>query len=98
VRFVSDGPIGKFNRAQRAFFNYLEVLPGLLGSVFCAGAVFPLPTFALVVGTFIGRLWYTFGYTAAPESRGPGFMISTLLPQIVDGLTLLSGLKLVCGL
>jgi len=95
VRLVRDGPLGRFNRAQRAYFNTLEFLPCLVGHALCSGVVFPFPTFVVVVGFFLSRMLYTHGYTNSKAGRLPGFVLSAdLFVPLLEGLTLLAALLL----
>ena len=87
-----DGDAGRFNRATRAVYNYLEYIPILLSLSVVTGYLFPFPVFLLACAQLVGRVMYSIGYSRSLKSRGPGFLISALSLNILEGLTLLSGL------
>eukprot|EP01065_Artemidia_motanka_P010084 TRINITY_DN15293_c0_g1_i1.p1 TRINITY_DN15293_c0_g1~~TRINITY_DN15293_c0_g1_i1.p1 ORF type:complete len:248 (+),score=75.68 TRINITY_DN15293_c0_g1_i1:477-1220(+) len=94
VRLVNDsGPVGRFNRAQRAVFNYLEVLPYTLLSYLLAGAIFPKAAMIIIAVFSVARLGYAIGYAKEPNARGPGLAIGGLAAWCLDALVLLVALK-----
>lgn len=89
----AEGDVGKFNRSNRAYQNFLEYLPSLLAYGLCAGYVFPKVTFVTTLVGFFARLGYAIGYTEKPVLRMPGFVLSILSMNLLEGLTLFSGVK-----
>jgi len=94
VRLVTDGAVGKFNRAQRGIDNFRELLPGVLANVLLAGFIFTKATFGLVCAVFVGRVLYSAGYIEGNFNRVPGMLIFMLSNMIISGLVFFSIIKL----
>jgi hypothetical protein len=95
VRLIDDNSnLGKFNRAQRAVFNYYEYLPGIFASAYCAGSVFPFPTFVLLCGIAVFRVIFSLGYASTAKGRTVGFVGSMQFQNALDGLHLFGSLKI----
>ena len=91
---LTDEQWFKFNCAQRAHQNYLEVLPILLSWLLISGLKFPLYATGLGITSIIGRQFYAMGYRAnGPKGRSVGAGISAigLLGLLVT--TVATGLK-----
>lgn len=71
-------------RAIRAHLNTLEWLPLFLVSMWLF-ALYWNPAFAAGAGVvwIVGRILYALGYSAAPEKRGPGFLIQALAANVL---------------
>lgn len=68
-----------FERAYRVQMNTLELMVAFLPSLFIAARYWPQSYVAIAgVVYLVGRLIYWRSYTAAPKTRGLGFMLSTL--------------------
>eukprot|EP00667_Euglena_gracilis_P023644 EG_transcript_26794 len=89
VLMAEEGALGCFNRAQRAAQNYVEYLPGMVGSVLLAGFVFPLPVFVCTAVFVVARVLMALQYTQAANGRRLGFGLSTLSSTVIEGLLLL---------
>lgn len=90
IMLETNGPVGRFNRAQRAAGLLMEGLPTHLACSLAAGFVFPLPVLVLSVLFVLAKTWAAAGYTQATSTRrsGPTFLISA----VVEGMTLFAGL------
>jgi len=84
----------KFNCAQRAHQNYLEVLPMILSWLLIGGLKYPLYAVGFGVTTIVGRQFYSMGYrNTGPKGRSLGAGISAigLIGLLVTTIT--TGLK-----
>ncbi|KZT62847.1 membrane-associated proteins in eicosanoid and glutathione metabolism [Calocera cornea HHB12733] len=59
----------KFNCAQRAHANTLEVLPHILTGTLLSGLYYPIPAAALCATWVVGRVLYTIGYSSGIPSQ-----------------------------
>jgi glutathione S-transferase len=67
----------EFNSAQRAHYNFLEWIASTLAILLIAGIYFPIPSAALGLAIFLGRLIYAIGYmTGGPQGRLIGVLIN----------------------
>jgi len=87
------GPVGRFNRAQRAAFHFDEGLELLLGSIFLVGAVLPRLAFGLVVLYCLGRVLYTGGYTESLNGRMNAFALVAIPAVILSALVGIFGIQ-----
>ena len=72
-----------FERFHRAHQNTLEQLIVFIPAIFACGYYTnELLAAACGVGFLIGRAWYFRSYTAAPDTRGKG-MIVTMLASVI---------------
>jgi len=68
-----------FSSAQRAHYNFLEWIASTMVFLLIAGIYFPIPSAALGLAVFIGRLIYAIGYTVGgPQGRLIGVIINDL--------------------
>ena len=80
VTLYEEGDKGKYNRANRSLYHFLEnhlsflvCLPGSL-------LIFPFPTFVIVVLAAVGRIVYQTGYTLGGFMfHLPGFMLDRIM-------------------
>jgi len=93
----TDTPVGRLNRSQRAYNNFLEYIPWALSNIVVSGWIFPFPVFAVTVAILFARVVYSRSYTREATSRGPWFGLSMTLMTLLDGFTLYSGLRLLSG-
>lgn len=93
VRLIAKGPIGAFNRSQRAIDNTREVFAGLLADVLLGGFVFPKPMLVCVCIYFCARMAFSAGYVKSAAGRGPGQGISFLTATVIGGMMLFAGIK-----
>eukprot|EP01065_Artemidia_motanka_P020285 TRINITY_DN242_c0_g1_i2.p1 TRINITY_DN242_c0_g1~~TRINITY_DN242_c0_g1_i2.p1 ORF type:complete len:235 (+),score=89.01 TRINITY_DN242_c0_g1_i2:65-706(+) len=93
VTFVKDGVIGRFNRAQRSVFNYLEPIPFVLASFVLGG--FVMPAAAMIVGIVftVVRIGNAIGYTSSTQGRFPGLVLGNVCWFILDGMVFVSMVK-----
>ena len=91
VLMEKEGPLGRFNRAQRALQNYLESAPFVLAFFLLSGFVFPFPTFCLGCFYSIARMVAAIGYTNSPDGRMAGNMLGMLGMTTMEALVLLAG-------
>jgi len=94
VVLEEEGAAGAYNRANRSIHHFVEnALPFFL-TVPLAGYVWPLPVFVLTIVYAIGRVAHQVGYAVKGYgAHAPGFMLTILSGVIVEGLTLVAGLK-----
>lgn len=90
ILLETNGPVGRFNRAQRAAGNLGEKLPTHLALSAAAGFIFPLPVLVLSVLFVIFKVIGAFGYARSTKERMgmPGFLIAA----VVEGMVLFAGL------
>jgi hypothetical protein len=86
VLMENVGPVGRFNRAQRAAFHFDEGLELLLGSIFLAGIIFPQLVFGLMAIYCVGRKRFTDGYTESCKGRMGPFALVVLPSMIIAAL------------
>eukprot|EP00746_Dinoflagellata_sp_MGD_P135484 gnl/MRDRNA2_/MRDRNA2_69518_c0_seq1.p1 gnl/MRDRNA2_/MRDRNA2_69518_c0~~gnl/MRDRNA2_/MRDRNA2_69518_c0_seq1.p1 ORF type:complete len:205 (-),score=35.23 gnl/MRDRNA2_/MRDRNA2_69518_c0_seq1:199-813(-) len=93
VRMSSDGPLGEFNRAQRAAFNWQENLPVTLAELMliAAGVGRMALVFAVIIS--LGRVAFALGYTSAVSGRIPGFALSMLGETSAHILVFILGIR-----
>jgi len=73
-----------FERAFRGHMNMLEWMPMFLPSLWLFAIYISDPIAAGLGGVWIvGRILYFYGYTKAPEKRGPGFAIQAVAAIIL---------------
>lgn len=69
----------EFSSAQRAHYNFLEWIASTLALLLIAGVYFPIPSAALGLAVFLGRLIYAIGYAnGGPQGRLIGVLINDL--------------------
>merc|ERR1719296_302685 len=94
VRLVHSGPLGRFNRAQRAINNSREYFAFLLVQSLLAGFVYPQAVFLLSAVYLYARHVYTKRYIEQRETRIPANVLSLLLGQeVLKGMVLLTGIQ-----
>jgi len=76
----NEGPVGKFNRAQRATFHMDESGAFVVTSMLLAGFVMPKLVYILSACYFLGRLEFANAYTQSLEGR-QGKMILYVFPE-----------------
>lgn len=69
VFLENDGPVGKFNRAQRAAFHMDECGAFVVTSMLLAGFVMPKLVYILSACYFLGRVEFGNAYTESLEGR-----------------------------
>jgi hypothetical protein len=55
----SEGEEGKFNRANRALYHFVENSMGMPAAIILNSFVYPMPVFFIVFMFIVGRLLYT---------------------------------------
>jgi len=95
VLMESEGDLGRFNRAQRAYMNYLESAPLFFVYVLLAGFVFPFPTFVTGFYYAVMRIVAAVGYTQEPKGRMAGNMLGNLGSGVLEGMVIIAGVKAV---
>lgn len=93
VLMVTDGVQGEFNRAQRAWSNYHETMALVVILFLASGWVFPFESFLCAVIWGLARVMYAFGYGTSAEGREIGFMISTFVPNVMQGMMIIAAMK-----
>lgn len=84
VVLEEHGDIGRYNRANRALFNFVENTPGFGPVMVCVGLMYPRQALLLVPLFGLVRLWYQYAYTnggygMACCKHGVPFVISMAL-------------------
>eukprot|EP00931_Biecheleriopsis_adriatica_P104591 TRINITY_DN79255_c0_g1_i1.p1 TRINITY_DN79255_c0_g1~~TRINITY_DN79255_c0_g1_i1.p1 ORF type:complete len:220 (+),score=49.69 TRINITY_DN79255_c0_g1_i1:44-703(+) len=95
VLMEKEGVLGKFNRAQRAYMNYLEQAPVFVAYFLMGGFVFSFPTFVAGVCFSVARLTSAIGYTHSPNGRMAGNIFGGLCMGVLEGFVLIAGVKAV---
>ena len=72
ILMETEGTLGRFNRAQRAFQNYLEGSPMAIIMFVFASFVFPFPTFVCISLFCVAKVVACHGYILHPEGRMGG--------------------------
>lgn len=72
VLMEQEGAVGRFNRGQRQFLNYLEQAPFLIMDLLLAGFVFPFPAFCCASAFAVCKLISAIGYVGSADGRTPG--------------------------
>ena len=90
----SERHVGRYNRANRSMYHYLENSLGFLFSLPLSYFLFPFPTFVLLVIFCLGRVIYQLGYTAMGfGGHLPGFFLDRISTLTVTGLILVAYTK-----
>ena len=90
----SEGDLGRYNRANRSIYHYLENSLGVIASLPLSFFLFPLPTFVLLCVFCLGRVVYQLGYTAKGYGgHGPGFLLDRISTLTVAGLMIVAYTK-----
>lgn len=93
VVFVEDGPVGGYNRANRSLHHMIENALSVVAGLQLTSSIAPFPTFVLVASFALGRVLHQVGYTGGYGKHAPGFMISTLATQTIDGIVFLVAIR-----
>lgn len=90
-----DGPVGRYNRANRSLHQFVEWGAAVALTLPFAGSIFPLCTLALTATFTAGRMWHQCGYsTNEYGSHSGGFGIILLSTALLEMLVLFSALKI----
>lgn len=95
VLMENVGPVGRFNRAQRAAFHFDEGLELLLGSIFLTGIIVPKLIFGLTAVYCLGRKGFTDGYTQSCKGRMAPFVLVVLPSMIIGALVGIFAVQLI---
>ena len=94
VTLIEDGDVGLYNRSNRALYHFIENSSNILLFMVVDSMVFPVPTFICFCIIFLGRMWYTIGYTNYGfGAHIPGFFLTLLSMSTMSGLCLLTAIK-----
>ena len=94
VTLCEDGDVGLYNRSNRALYHFIENSSNILLFLIVDSMVFPVPTFVCFCIIFIGRMWYTIGYTnGGYGGHVKGFMLIMLSMITMSGMCLLTAIK-----
>ena len=93
VLMETEGVIGRFNRAQRAWMNYGEQFPMLALLYVAAGFVLPIDSFVVVMVFACARIVAAFGYVQGADGRRLGTVISVLSLSVLQGMVLIAAIK-----
>ena len=88
VMMANAGPQGRFNRAQRAVFNYDEALPLFLSGLLLNALLGPAALILAVLNAS-GRRAFARAYTDSLEGRGGGFVRAVAPEHVSAALNLL---------
>ena len=89
-----EGEPGRYNRANRSIYHFIENTFGFVIALPFAFFLFPFPSFALVALQCVGRIVYQIGYTAKGYGGHiPGFILDTFAQRILGGLLIVAFLK-----
>ena len=88
VLMENDGPIGRFNRAQRGYMNYHEYFPTICFHFIAASFVFPKQSCACMVLYGIAAILNAEGYARDVNSRLNGFLFAIPVIATLQGMIL----------
>ena len=92
VIFDNEGPVGRYNRANRSLHHFVETSSPVLVCLILAGYVFPFPAFVCIAIFCAGRILHQVGYATGYGGHGAGFGIATLASCTLEGLVILVAL------
>ena len=76
VILYEDGALGKYNRANRSIYNFMESSLPIIAATPLAAVMFPYPAFQCLCAYALGRLVYQVGYTHGGFlAHLPGFFV-----------------------
>ena len=88
----------EFNLAQRAHYNFVEWIASTIALILIAGVYFPIPSAALGLAIFLGRLLYAIGYAVSgPSGRFIGVLINDVAFVGVFVLAFISSIYFILG-
>ena len=88
----------EFNLAQRAHYNFVEWIASTIALILIAGVYFPIPSAALGLAIFLGRLLYSIGYAVGgPSGRFIGVLINDVAFVGVFVLAFISSIYFILG-
>lgn len=96
-----DGYIGKYNRANRAMYHFVENGKSVLIAFLLGGLVFGEAIFVTMAIYLIARVWYQIAYSKGGYGmgccqHGVPFMIHTALAaHILEMLVLIAGVRMI---
>mmetsp|Transcript_32992 Transcript_32992/g.69417 ORF Transcript_32992/g.69417 Transcript_32992/m.69417 type:complete len:224 (-) Transcript_32992:615-1286(-) len=93
VLMEDEGAVGRFNRAQRAYSQYLDSLGFAVLNFLLAAAVFPFPAFVLASIYAVARAANAAGYVSAVDSRGPGLLGAYICLATFEGANVLVAVR-----
>merc|ERR1712039_328611 len=94
VILEDEGDCGKYNRANRSMHNFTEYAAQFVFLAFCAGQVFPFPTFVVVCVAAFGRVLHMLTYSASGFGpHEPGYLLWAASTVILEMLTLIAGIQ-----
>ena len=94
VVLQEDGDLGKYNRANRSTYHFLENCMGFLSSLPILGFIFLKPTIALVFLFCAGRILHQIGYTIKGYGGHViGFVLALFAQLTVIGLLIVACTK-----
>ena len=92
----TEGDLGRYNRANRSIYHFLETTLGMVISLPISFFLFPLPTFVLVCLYSLGRIIYQVGYTNGGYGGHVwGFMCDRIAVLTIQGFMILAYTKIV---
>ena len=91
----TEGDLGRYNRANRSIYHFLENCLGLVIALPLTFFMFPIPSFVLVCISCLGRIIYQVGYTGGYGKHALGYMLDSTAKITVLGLIILAYTKIV---
>ena len=87
-----------FNNAQRAHYNFVEMMPSTLVFLLVGGIYFPVPSAVIGLVTAISRAIYSYGYAnSGPKGRLLGAILNDLCLLGLLGLSVASAVMFTLG-
>lgn len=93
VLMENSGPIGRFNRAQRAAAHMDEFLSLVLTAILMSGVVFGPISFMIALLYFYSRVVYANSYTQHKSERLSALVLLIVAEQLAAGLILFIAVK-----
>eukprot|EP00281_Chroomonas_sp_CCMP1168_P030526 CAMPEP_0206241808 /NCGR_PEP_ID=MMETSP0047_2-20121206/16704_1 /ASSEMBLY_ACC=CAM_ASM_000192 /TAXON_ID=195065 /ORGANISM="Chroomonas mesostigmatica_cf, Strain CCMP1168" /LENGTH=211 /DNA_ID=CAMNT_0053666751 /DNA_START=27 /DNA_END=662 /DNA_ORIENTATION=+ len=90
---VQEGAHGRFNRAQRAWCNYLEQQPYFLAMFVLNGFVYPFETFCMACGWLASRSIGALGYIKSADDRMGGNLLGMVISSTMECMIALTAFR-----
>ena len=91
VVLMTEGDAGRYNRANRATYHFLENSIAFVFSQYAAFYIFPFPAFVLLCAFSFGRIAYQIGYTSfGMGGHLIGFLFDRIATATLTGLFIIA--------
>ncbi|ETV98363.1 hypothetical protein H310_09052 [Aphanomyces invadans] len=87
-----DGPVGMYNRANRAIQDMVETCGVVLAALYLASTVFALPAAVVALAFCVGWFLHVVLYATNHDSHGVGYVLATFAAAMLEGMVALMAL------